>query len=98
MLNAVTGEFSMWLGNIFNYETRTWGGHAGALTMGVNLTLIKAGIVKQGKKMSWFSNEKDQLLCYSQIFSIVPEIIFLVVVSEVCCASFDFMNKLQLTF
>lgn len=38
-----SGEFSMWLGNTFNYEAKTWSGHAGAQRMGVNLTLIKAG-------------------------------------------------------
>ena len=39
-----SGEFSMWLGNMFNYEDKTWSGHAGAQRMGVNLTLIKAGM------------------------------------------------------
>ena len=45
-LHDMTGEFSMWLGNTFNYETKTWSGHGGDQIMGVNLTLIKAGRVK----------------------------------------------------
>ena len=47
----------MWLGNTFNYEAKTWSGHAGAQRMGVNLTLIKAGMRNKKSDLILLSNE-----------------------------------------
>ena len=61
-----SGEFSMWLGNSYNYEDKIWSGHAGAQRMGVNLTLIKAGMrnKKSGMILKWWLDIAIAISCF----------------------------------